>query len=270
MRVLSRARSFYGAYTVRATDTYHHLQHGNTLHGAQDTRPAYRTTPLTYYHAGGPLGALFDRVPRLAPSAPPRRVAVVGLGAGTLACWGRAGERWTFYEVDPLMVRIARDPRLFTYLRDCPPRADVVLGDARLSLAGAPAGAYDLILLDAFSSDAIPTHLLTREAVALYARRLAPGGVLAVHVSNRYLDLVPVVPRLAGDARLAAAVGRDVSGATRGRPFLSTSVWVALARDSAALGTLAAAPGWRALPAERRGRPWSDDYTNVLAAVRWR
>jgi hypothetical protein len=165
--VLTRARSFYGVYTVRASATYHHLQHGNTLHGAQDTRAAYRTTPLTYYHAGGPLGALFARVPRLAPGAPARRVAVVGLGTGTVACWGRAGERWTFYEVDPLMVRLARDPRLFTYLRDCPPRADVVVGDARLRLADAPRGAYDAILLDAFSSDAIPTHLLTREALAL-------------------------------------------------------------------------------------------------------
>jgi SAM-dependent methyltransferase len=254
---------------VRASATYHHLQHGNTLHGAQDVRPAYRTTPLTYYHAAGPLGALFARVPRLAEGAPPRRVAVVGLGTGTLACWGRAGERWTFYEIDPLMVRLARDPRLFTYLRDCPPRSDVVLGDARLSLARAPRGAYDLILLDAFSSDAVPTHLLTAEAVRTYLDRLAPGGVLAVHVSNRYLRLVPVVARLAADAGATAAHGRDVSGAAYRHPFLDASAWVAVARDGGAFGTLAEAPGWERLTA-RGGRAWTDDYTDVLAAVRWR
>ena len=268
--VLARERSFYGAYTVRASGTYHHLQHGNTLHGAQDTRPGYRTMPLTYYHAGGPLGALFARVPRLAEGAPPRRVAVVGLGTGTVACWGRPGERWTFYEVDPLMVRLARDPRLFTYLRDCPPRSEVVLGDARLSLARAPRAAYDLILLDAFSSDAIPTHLLTQEAVAFYLERLAPGGVLAVHVSNRYLRLAPVVARLAEGAGAVAVAGRDVSGAWRTHPFLASSAWVAVARDRAALGALAAAPGWGDLAAPAGGRAWTDDYTDVLSAVRWR
>ena len=268
--VLARVRSFYGAYTVRASATYHHLQHGNTLHGAQDTRAAHRTTPLTYYHAGGPLGGLFTRVPRLVDGAPPRRVAVVGLGTGTLACWGRAGERWTFYEVDPLMAHIARDARLFTYLRDCPPRSDVILGDARLTIARAPRAAYDLILLDAFSSDAIPTHLLTREAFALYLDRLAPRGVLAVHVSNRYLRLGPVVARLAADAGVAAATGQDLSGASRRHVFLSSSSWIAVARTPDGLGTLAAAPGWRPLPAPGAGRPWTDDYTDVLSAVRWR
>jgi spermidine synthase len=226
--------------------------------------------PLTYYHGGGPLGELFDRAPRLAPAAPPRRVAVVGLGTGTLACWGRAGERWTFYEIDPLMVRIARDPRLFTYLRDCPPRSDVVLGDARLMLARAPRGAYDLVVLDAFSSDAIPTHLLTAEAFALYLDRLAPGGVLLVHVSNRYLRLAPVVARLVAGARAVAVEGRDLSGASRRHPFLTSSSWVAVARDAAALGTLAGAPGWRPLARAPGGRAWTDDYTDVLAAVRWR
>jgi hypothetical protein len=268
--VLARVRSFYGAYTVRASATYRHLQHGNTLHGAQDTRPAHRTTPLTYYHAGGPLGVVFTRVPRLARGAPPRRVAVVGLGTGTVACWGRAGERWTFFEVDPLMARLARDPRLFTYLRDCPPGSDVVLGDARLSLARAPRGAYDAILLDAFSSDAIPTHLLTAEAVTMYLDRLAPGGVLAVHVSNRYLSLTPVVARLARAVGAAGAAGRDVSGLSREHPFLSSSAWVLLARDRSALGTAASAPGWEPLVAPAGGRAWTDDYTDVLSAVRWR
>jgi spermidine synthase len=146
----------------------------------------------------------------------------------------------------------------------------VVLGDARLSLARTPPGAYELILLDAFSSDAIPTHLLTAEAVALYLDRLAPGGVLAVHVSNRYLRLAPVVARLAAGAGAVAAEGRDLSGASRTHPFLASSAWVVMARDPRALGTVAAAPGWRMLAAPRGGRAWTDDYTDVLAAVRWR
>ncbi len=268
--VLLRARSFYGAYTVRDASPMHYLQHGTTLHGTQDRSPSRRTTPLSYYHREGPLGVLLSVAPRLAPTSPPRRVAAVGLGTGTVACHGRAGERWTFYEIDPLMERIARDPRLFTYLRDCPPTVDVVLGDARLRLAAAPAASYDLILLDAFSSDAIPTHLLTREALAAYLRALAPDGVLMVHVSNRYLDLEPVVAELARDARLSGLVGRDVSGAVQRDPAVTTSKWIALARDSAAFGSLGGVKGWSPLRADGRVRLWTDDYTDVLAVVRWR
>jgi SAM-dependent methyltransferase len=266
--VLLRARSFFGAYAVRETGTYHHLQNGTTLHGAQDTRPQWRTTPLTYYHAAGPLGTIFARVPALARDG--RRVAVVGLGTGTLACYGRRGERWTFYEIDPLIVRIARDPRLFTYLRDCPPTTDVVVGDARLRLAEAPDATYDLLVLDAFSSDAIPTHLLTREAVALYLAKLRPGGILVVHVSNRYLNLVPVVAELARDARVAGSYGNDVSGESRRRPMISPSVWVVLAHRAAEIGAVTRLAGWAALPAGGDLRVWTDDFTDVLSVVKWR
>jgi hypothetical protein len=268
--VLLRARSFYGAYSVRSAPPFHYLQHGTTLHGAQDRSPSRRTTPLSYYHREGPLGVLLTVAPRLAPTSPPRRVAAVGLGTGTVACHGRAGERWTFYEIDPLMERLARDPRLFTYLRDCPPASDVVLGDARLRLAEAAPGAYDLIVLDAFSSDAIPTHLLTREALATYVRALAPGGVLAVHISNRYLDLEPVVAALARDAGLAALLGADVSGAHRREAGVTTSRWIALARDSTTFGLLGTMPGWSPLEGRRDVRLWTDDYTDVLAVVKWR
>ncbi len=268
--VLLRARSFYGAYTVREQSPLHYLQHGTTLHGTQDRSPSRRTTPLSYYHREGPLGVLLTTAPRLAAGAPPRRVAAVGLGTGTVACHGREGERWTFYEIDPLMERIARDPALFTYLRDCPPTVDVVIGDARLQLAAAPAGTYDLIVLDAFSSDAIPTHLLTREALAAYVRALGPQGILAVHVSNRYLDLEPIVAELARDARLQGLVGRDLSGAATREVAVTTSKWIALARDSSALGTLAGLKGWAPLKATGAVPLWTDDYTDVLAVVRWR
>ncbi len=268
--VLLRDRSFYGAYTVRESPPLHYLQHGTTLHGSQDMSISRRTTPLSYYHREGPLGVLLTTAPRLVTGAPPRRVAAVGLGTGTVACHGRTGERWTFYEIDPLMERIARDPRLFTYLRDCPPTSDVVIGDARLSLAAAPRASYDLILLDAFSSDAIPTHLLTREALRAYVGALAPGGVLAVHVSNRYLELEPVVAELAHDAGLVAMVGRDESGAVRREIAVTTSTWIALARREPDLGPLLRRPGWARLTRRPGMRLWTDDYTDVLGVVRWR
>ena len=137
-------------------------------------------------------------------------MAIVGLGAGSLACYAEPGQGWTFYEIDPAVVRIARDPRFFTYLKDCRARSqDVVVGDARLRLRDAPDGGYGLIVLDAFSSDAIPMHLLTREALRLYRDKLADGGLIAFHISNRYLDLAPVLGALARDAGLIDRIRRD-------------------------------------------------------------
>ncbi len=174
-RVLLAERTFFGRYTVLAVSdggAYHSLVHGTTLHGAQSMVPGLRREPLTYYRRGGPLGQVFASL----PARPGRQVAVVGLGTGTSAAYGAPGERWTYFEIDPAVVRIARDPRYFTYLADSRARTEVALGDARLSLARAPDASFDLILLDAFSSDAIPVHLMTREALDLYLRKLRPGG----------------------------------------------------------------------------------------------
>ena len=198
-------RSFYGRYAVLNADQqggYHALYHGSTLHGAQSL--LHPREPLTYYHRAGPLGQIFAAT---AEKAGRRRVAVVGLGTGTVAAYGNAGEAWTFYEIDPGILKIARDPRYFTYLRDSPAHIDVVLGDARLSLTHAPPHAYDLIIVDAFNSDAIPVHLLTREALGVYLDKLAPGGIVALHLSNRYLELEPVVAALARERGLKARVG---------------------------------------------------------------
>jgi hypothetical protein len=211
-------------------------------------------------------------------------VAVVGLGVGTAACHARASETWTFFEINPMVVRMARDPALFTYLRDCPGRHPVVLGDARLSLAASP-DRYGLIVLDAFSSDAIPTHLLTRQALDLYLSRLRAGGAIAVHVSNRYADLEPVLGRLAADAGLrcldrvdsvAADPERADAGAAEDGPSLarSASHWVVLARPVARLagphpahdlGGLAGVPGWESCRAS--ASLWTDDHTGVVEVV---
>jgi len=261
---LFRARSFFGVYRVRRWEEYHLLQHGTTTHGGQSMIASRRTEPLTYYHREGPLGDLFRYV---TDSVGPRAVALVGLGAGTTACYSRPGERWTYYEIDPLMVSIARTPRLFSYLQLCQPDVQIVVGDARLSLATAPDSSFDLITLDAFSSDAIPVHLMTREALRLYARKLRPGGVLAFHISNRYLDLGPVLVELARDARMAGAtVNRDINDVQKAKLYYG-SRWVALAARAHTLAPLVREAGWEVLPPSASARVWTDDFSDVLGAL---
>ncbi len=264
-QTLLAKRSFFGSYRVERADIlpgYNVLTHGSTLHGAQALPLELRREPLTYYVRNGPLGDIFATLPDRAP----RRVAVVGLGTGTTAAYGQPGERWTFYEIDPGIVRVARNPRLFTYLRDSPAETRVVLGDARLRLADAPPGAYDLIVLDAFTSDAVPVHLLTREALELYLSRLAPGGRIAFHISNRYLDLESVLAELTRERGLTARVG---TGPVRGRShYQQHSTWFVVARDAAGLAGLAPREGWRA-PRNRAGvAAWTDDFSSVLGVFR--
>ena len=187
------------------------LFHGTTLHGQQSIDPALCLEPSTYFTRTGPIGEVLKSVgPHL--KQPGSRVAILGLGAGTLATYAQPEERWTFYEIDPVIARIARDPRYFTYLRDCRALAvEIVLGDARLRLREAPDHAFGLIVLDAFSSDSLPVHLLSAEAIALYRSKLAAGGVLAFNLSNRYLDLDPVLGRQAAGAGLACRIAYDLA-----------------------------------------------------------
>ena len=195
-------RSFYAVHrVVRDSPTRLTLVSGNTVHGVQDLSPALRHEPLSYYHRRSPIGELMTAW----QGRPQRgRIGVVGLGAGTLAAYAEPGEHWTFFEIDPVVVDLARDRGLFTFLADARGEVDIVLGDGRLSLASIPDGTFGLLVFDAFSSDAVPVHLLTREAIALDLRKLAPGGLLAFHVSNRHLDLQRV---LAGGATAAGLVG---------------------------------------------------------------
>jgi hypothetical protein len=267
-RVLHRERTFFGVLRVTEFDDrdgrLHRLFHGNTLHGQQRLAPGWRREPLTYYHRSGTIGQVFQVLH--ARSAAGVQVSVVGLGAGSLAAYAMPGDRWAFYEIDPAVARIARDPRAFTVLRDCRAGSlDVIVGDARLRLREAGDQAADLIVLDAFSSDAIPTHLLTREAVRLYRDKLAVGGLIAVHLSNRTIDLDPVVGQLARDAGLVARVRHDRTLTPEERQAgKSTSIWAVLAARQSDLGALAEDPRWQPPPLDVGDRVWTDDYSSIV------
>ncbi len=267
-RLIYCKRSFFGVVRVTndAERKVHRLFHGSTLHGEQSLKPALRREPTTYFTHSGPIGQIFEMLePRL--TQPVAQVAIVGLGAGTLASYARPGQKWTFYEIDPDVERIARDPRFFTYLQDCQAETvDVLEGDARFRLRDAPDHAFRLIVLDAFSSDAVPVHLLSREAIRLYREKLAEGGLLLFNLSNRYLDLDPVIGRQAEDSLLICRVRYDVYfGDAEKSAGKRPSIWAVLAATESDLGSLAADPRWRH-PVQRAGSAvWTDDYSDVAS-----
>jgi SAM-dependent methyltransferase len=258
-------RSFFGVHRVTrdAEGRHHLLLHGRIVHGMQRLDPTGRAHPLSYYHRGGPLGQVFAA---LAPG--PGAIGVVGLGAGAIAAYGQRGDRLVFYEIDPVVARIAQDRRYFHYLADSAAKVEVVLGDARLSLQHAADGAFRLLVLDAYSSDSIQIHLLTQEALRLYLEKLAPGGWLAFHISNLHLNLRPVLETLAHDAGLAGAV-RDDAGLTDAElaDGKSASQWLVLARREAEIEALLKDGGWERLRAQPGRRPWTDDYSSLLEAL---
>jgi SAM-dependent methyltransferase len=266
--VLHAERSFFGIHRVLADPDgrFHMLSHGATMHGMQYTDPARRRGPLSYFHRSGPAGQVFRAFDEAEAK---QHIAVIGLGAGSLACYAEPGQQWLFYEIDPSVQHIARDSGYFSFLQDCAPQARIVLGDARLSLATAPTGAYDLLVLDAYSSDAIPIHLITREALAVYLDKLAPGGLLVFHISNIYFDLKPVVANLAQDAGLVALVQEDQTlteaDLADGK---KASQWAILARTPTDLGKLANDPRWRPLQPRPGLRLWTDDFSSVLSVLR--
>lgn len=190
---------------------------------------------------------------------------MVGLGTGSLACHRAGDEAWRFYEIDPVVARIARDPKKFRFLAACGPDMPVVLGDARLTLAEAPGGLGALVV-DAFSSDAIPAHLLTREALALYLAKLAPDGVLAMHITNRHLDLGRILARVGAEFGLSTHVARESFPFDPVR-FRAASTVAVLARDPAHLGALATDPAWERIAPDLARRPWTDDFSNILQAM---
>lgn len=268
-RTLYAERSFFGIHRVLRdpNERFNMLVHSGTLHGTQSLDPAQRRVPLTYYYPTGPIGQVFAAFD--GPTAK-QRIAAVGMGVASIACYSRPGQQWTFYEIDPAVEHIARDRRYFTFLEDCTPSANVVLGDARLSLADVPAQHYDLMVLDAYSSDSVPVHLITREALQLYLDKLAPDGVMAFHISNKYLNLEPVLANLARDGGLIALVQHDI-GLTREEEAQGkwASEWLVMARSEAALGSLIDDPRWKRVYGQPEQAVWTDDFSSILSVVRW-
>ena len=264
-------RSFFGVHKIVVTPggQYHVLMHGTTIHGAEKFKADDGTPltgqpePISYYYKDGGIGRAIAAI--RARKGAPLRVAAIGLGAGTLACQAKPGETWKFFEIDQTMVDTARNPKYFTYLSACMPDIKPVIGDARLTFAREPDAAYDLIIVDAYSSDAIPIHLATKEAMAIYKAKLAPGGAVVMHVSNRHLELASVVVGIADANGLTSWVYNEDSG--RDAEYIFTTNVVVSARKPEDVGALASDNVWQPTPPTPGQRVWTDDYSNVLGAV---
>jgi hypothetical protein len=250
---LDQSRTFFGSYRVLERDGLHVLVHGRTVHGSQFSDERSHV-PTTYYARTGPLGAIFE-------ARTPQELGVIGLGAGTIAAYGEPGMRITYFEIDPEIVRIARSRELFTYLADSKADIETVIGDGRLKVAEQPAGHFDALILDAFSSDAIPVHLLTEDAMEMYASRIKPDGYLAVHISNNVFDLEPVLAAAAADLGWSSAVGFGGSG-----DGASLSQWVVLSPSKELVDGLLEGEDWSKL-GERKVR-WTDDFSSILSVLR--
>jgi SAM-dependent methyltransferase len=269
-----RTRSYFGIYQVNTfTDDAGRpyetrLTHGTTLHGVQNMVPGTETVPTSYYARRSAVGEALANAPQL--YGPAARVGVVGLGTGTLSCYKQPGQSWSIYEIDPAMVEIARTR--FSFLSKCAPDARIVLGDARLRLAEEAPNSMDILAVDAFSSDAVPMHLLTREALAVYGKAVQQDGIVLFHISNRYLDLKPVIADLAGErrmafrpARLSADAGRagdecDQLGVDRAFPQPGD--------DPEADGALRANAEWFKLEKRDDFPGWSDDYASIIPILK--
>ncbi len=238
---LFQDRSFFGVLKViESQEPYpaHRLEHGTTLHGMQFTLPEFQEEPITYYYRSGPVGQAFAAAREISPH---KNLAVIGLGSGTTACYGQEGDTLTYYEIDRLVRSIAENPEYFTFLDDCRSRGcpiDIIMGDARLQMAKAKDHSYDMIIVDAFSSDAIPVHLITRQAFEMYFQKLAPHGYLVVHISNRYLKLSPVVFRISEALKVFGMEQYD--NIEVGFPGKTSSDWIVLAAEKADLKPLVA------------------------------
>lgn len=263
--VLHSERSFFGIYKIELADGGRRtaLIHGTTMHGTEFVDPALQRQPLAYYARPGPAGQMFALTP------PRPSVAVVGLGTGALACYRRPGETWTFFEIDGAVERIARDGRYFHYLSACKAGTKVILGDGRLLLGAARDRSFDLIVVDAFSSDSIPMHLLTRQALALYLRKLKPHGIVLFNVSNEYLCIAPVVETLIENAHAAGRHELFFPTPKQAAAGVTASEWMIIAAKETDLKFLAPERRWLTIEPQRGGEPWSDDFSNILGAIRW-
>jgi hypothetical protein len=271
----TRTRSYFGIYEVNTREAggqpfARTLTHGTTLHGIQNLAPGLEREPTSYYARRSGVGLAFSNAEAL--YGPNARLGVIGLGTGTLACYARPGQSWTFFEIDRDMVEVARNQ--FTFLTGCAPQAQVVLGDARLTLARQPAGQLHLLAVDAFSSDSVPMHLLTREALRVYGNAVHRDGIVLFHISNRYLDLEPVIADLARSGGWASALLRYQPNEEEEERNATVSVWVAMSRNPRAVDRLVQLSGedsmeWLVMEPTPGFEGWSDDFASILPLIRW-
>jgi hypothetical protein len=267
-------RSFFGVSKISESDDgeFRVLLHGTTIHGAQrildedeEDRPGEKPELSMYYYDGSAMAQAIDAARERAGGR--LRFAVVGLGAGSLACRANEGDTLMYYEIDPAVVRIAQDPNLFTFLAICGPKVPIVLGDARLTMADAPDGSYDLIIIDAFSSDAIPIHLMTREAMALYRQKLSPHGMVVMHVSNRHLELASVVAGIAQANGFATRVNNGGDVEPDDEEYKMVGTVTAVARNDEDFVGIAKSQYWPPVKPDPKQWVWTDDYSNIVGAV---
>lgn len=267
----SRTRSYFGIYQVseRTDGSARILTHGTTLHGIQNLDPGLQTEPTSYYARRSGVGIALESAADL--FGPNARIGVVGLGSGTLSCYAEPGQSWLFFEIDPAMVAVAR--RSFTFLSRCAPQARILLGDARLTLARQPANSIDILAVDAFSSDSVPMHLLTREALAVYGRAVQPDGLVLFHISNRYLDLKPVIADIAAEGGWASTMMQYAPTEEEAARNATVSIWIALSRNPATIERLVDGSGvdrmaWQVLESRPGFSGWTDDHSSILPILR--
>jgi hypothetical protein len=252
-------RNFFGVKKVVERGTEKRLLHGDTLHGLEDANPTTIGEPRIYYHRDGPLGDVM----RIMQDVPDQHVGVVGLGAGSIAAYANPQRHVTFFEIDPDVELIAE--QYFTFLDRCGKNCNVVPGDGRLSISRYPDHEFDLLVLDAFSSDAIPPHLLSKEALDIYVSKLKTDGVLLFHVSNRYLNVKDLVATLAFSAEIPALIRDDKGPGSR-----SYAVYVMLSKSEPMLAKLRAYPDWKPIGPSLGLEVWTDDYSNLIDLLEWK
>lgn len=260
---LAQERNYFGTLKIYAVDGANFLYHGTTLHGAQSQQPDFKLIPTTYYSPGGPASNLMD----LLSNHSEKNIAGIGLGVGSIACLAAPGSNIDFYEIDPDIVRYASDPAYFSYLSDCGTNNKIILGDGRLKIAEQKDKKYDLVILDAFSSDNIPTHLITREAMSIYLGNLAEAGIIGINISNRYLDLRPMLSSMANDLGLTVYFKYHNPAKSDGVSNLFTaSVYAALARKPEHIAPLVENENWTPYSGKKHVPTWTDDYANILSS----
>jgi hypothetical protein len=264
-------RSFFGVHKITETadGRFRLLSHGTTLHGGQQIRDADgkpitgRPKPTMYYYDGSAIAQVLDAA---RSHKKPIRYAVIGLGTGSLSCRAEPGDTVNYYEIDPAIIRISKNPENFSFLTDCGP-VPITIGDARLTLAEAPDGIYDAIIVDAFTSDAIPIHLLTREAMEIYLKKLTPNGIVAIHVSNRHLELASVVAGIANDNGMVSRVNEGADVVENDADYIFLGTVVVAARRDEDFGPIAKSDAWELQGPDPDQWVWTDDYSNIIGSI---